>query len=126
MLHQTLQPTGSVTTQPVVAFVLASAAIGQVTAIVAWLTVTSRIGVCGGVRCDASLAPHSHLQVCEVTLLSGVTRVSLTARQPYKAVASLISTSPVLVDLNSRELVQIPSIDFKGTCSAGNAWMATP
>eukprot|EP00775_Hariotina_reticulata_P013963 gene13963-14077_t len=43
----------------------------------------------------------------------------LTARKPYKAVASLISTSPALVDLSSRELLQLPSIDFKAGSEKG-------
>uniref|UniRef100_A0A383WGW9 Uncharacterized protein n=1 Tax=Tetradesmus obliquus TaxID=3088 RepID=A0A383WGW9_TETOB len=53
--------------------------------------------------------------VHEVALSSGVTRVSLSPRKPYTAVASLISTPPVIIDLDSKEVTPLASIDFKAS-----------
>ncbi|WIA12939.1 hypothetical protein OEZ85_006554 [Tetradesmus obliquus] len=53
--------------------------------------------------------------VHEVALSSGVTRVSLSRRKPYTAVASLISTPPVIIDLDSKEVTPLASIDFKAS-----------
>jgi hypothetical protein len=52
--------------------------------------------------------------VHEIALSSGVTRVSLSPRKPYTAVASLISTPPVIIDLEKKEATPLASIDFKG------------
>jgi hypothetical protein len=54
--------------------------------------------------------------VHEVALASGVTRVSLSPCKPYTAVASLISTPPVIIDLEKKEATPLASIDFKGGC----------
>ncbi|KAF6264667.1 WD40-repeat-containing domain protein [Scenedesmus sp. NREL 46B-D3] len=53
--------------------------------------------------------------VQEVALSSGVTRVSLSPRKPYTAVASLISTPPVIIDLDKKEATPLASIDFKAS-----------
>ncbi|KAF8067281.1 hypothetical protein HT031_002328 [Scenedesmus sp. PABB004] len=52
-------------------------------------------------------------QVCDVVVASGVARVCLSQRAPYRAAASLISTPPVLIDLGSGQVTPLASVELK-------------
>ncbi len=56
------------------------------------------------------------MQLHEVTLRSGVTKVCLTPRKPFVAVASLKSGPPVVVDLSHEQptVTALDSIDLTG------------
>lgn len=66
-----------------------------------------------------SCCQYNHaLQVAEVSLPGTVNHVCLSPRQPYKAVASLLQTPPVLVDFSTQQVTPLPSIDFRGVLTA--------
>lgn len=56
------------------------------------------------------------MQLHEVTLRAGVTKVCLSPRKPFVAVASLKSGSPVAVDLSQEQptVTALDSIDLTG------------
>jgi hypothetical protein len=66
------------------------------------------------------------MQLHEVTLRAGVTKVCLSPRKPFVAVASLKSGSPVAVDLSQEQptVTALDSIDLTGNPESSDLFLS--